>query len=135
LLFSSTVHSIICSNNSLAIYILFILTRLFPWIYMNYLFFSLAFLHLSVNWCFSMISIHFSHIFSLLLCGSDLSKAFVAKLKSPIIIRLLYLSSLSIYSFILSIVFVFSFFVFGMYMFSIVNSWLFFLICIVTTLP
>ena len=72
--------------------------QIIPWQYIFYLFlldfflgymwiiffFSLAFLYLSVNWCFSMISIHFSHIFSLLLCGGDLSKASVAKLKSLI---------------------------------------------------
>ena len=88
LLFSSIVHSVVDSYIFLVAYILSILARLFPCLYVNCLSSLFDSRHPSISLCSLVVLVQLSLTRLLSLCGGDLSRASVTKLKSPVIIRL-----------------------------------------------
>ena len=119
-LFSSIVHSVLDSYIFLVAYILSILARLFPCVYVNCLSSLFDSHHPSISLYSLIVLVQLSLIRLLFLCGGDLSRASVTKLKSPIIIRLFGFFIVFMCSFILFMVSIFPFLLFGIYTFIIV---------------
>ena len=101
------------------VYILSILAKLFPCVYVNCLSDLLDFCHLFISLCLFIMLVQLLLILLLSLCGSDLSRISVTKLKSPVIIRFFGFSNFLMYSLILSMVFNFSFCLLDIYTFII----------------
>ena len=119
-LFSSIVHSVVDSYIFLVAYILSILARLFPCVYVNCLSSLFDSRHLSISLYSLVVLVQLSLIQLLSLCGGDLSRVSVTKLKSPVIIRLFGFLIIFMCSFILFMVSIFPFLSFGIYTFIIV---------------
>ena len=119
-MFSSIVHSAVDSYTFLVVYILLILARLFPCVYVNCLSDLFDFCQPSIRLYSFVMLVQFLLILLLSLCGSDLSSASVTKLKSLVIIRLFWFFIFLVCSLILFMVSIFSFCSFGMYTFIIV---------------